>query len=789
MNCAVILTVTNTLKAQQSCEIEVTYVDFPDEAQTAFEYAVSIWEGLISSPVTIHVKAKWETLEYGVLSYSDSVKYQYNFEGAPMQNVQYPMPLAEKLYGKSINDDSDADITISVQDNFYSSGYSWYYGTDGNPSENQFDFITIMIHEIAHGLGFQGTMTVNSNNYGKWGTTVLYPAVFDTYFVNSSGQQLVDTTIFQVPSEELYNQYLSALYFNSTFAAEQYNGSYPQMYTASTFRSGSSIMHLDETTFAEGTENSLMTPVINTEEAIHSPGSIALAMLYDMGWKYTCIEHEPFVDTETVTNEFTFTAVITSDTTLADNPVKLYYSYDGFESENSVEMTATGNDNEYSYTLTTDEGEKEISYYIEAKDNLRTVAYTYPGYPPEEYYSFYVGADNVIPEIEHTAIEYAINISTEISLSATVTDNLGVSSVMAEYFINDVEQTSFELTLDEDDEYTGEFPVDASILSENDIIKYRIVATDIATNANVAYSPSEDYHSFTIYSVLDEYSNDFSVSANDFTLYNMSVTTPVGFSDPAIHTTHPYTNSSTSETEPCYAVLNIPIKLYDENAIMTFDEIVLVEPGENGEDWENGENESFYDYVVVEGKLIDEDNWYAFEDGYDSRYDDEWLDLYNSSIVTDNNSSSNAAGKPEYYKTHTINLYTETDIFWGGDEIYIRFRLFPDIYTNGWGWAIDNIQIQGDAQAAISDFPDNSEELQIYPNPANEYFFIQPDEYNSNATLTINNILGKQVYVQKINSLNESNKIDINGLQSGLYIVNLITDEKKYATKLHVAEQ
>jgi hypothetical protein len=34
-------------------------------------------------------------------------------------------------------------------------GLNWYYGLDGNPPANTLDFVTVVLHELAHGLGFQ----------------------------------------------------------------------------------------------------------------------------------------------------------------------------------------------------------------------------------------------------------------------------------------------------------------------------------------------------------------------------------------------------------------------------------------------------------------------------------------------------------------------------------------------------------------------------------------------------------------------------------------------------------
>ena len=35
----------------------------------------------------------------------------------------------------------------------------WYFGTDGNTPAGDFDFVTVVMHELAHGLGYAGTMS------------------------------------------------------------------------------------------------------------------------------------------------------------------------------------------------------------------------------------------------------------------------------------------------------------------------------------------------------------------------------------------------------------------------------------------------------------------------------------------------------------------------------------------------------------------------------------------------------------------------------------------------------
>ena len=87
------------------------------------------------------------------------------------------------------------------------------------------------------------------------------------------------------PSDALTKLYTSNdLFWNGKKGVEANSGVSPQLYAPSEWRQGSSYTHLDEITFSPGNANSLMTPSLDDQEAIHDPGPITLGMLEDMGW-------------------------------------------------------------------------------------------------------------------------------------------------------------------------------------------------------------------------------------------------------------------------------------------------------------------------------------------------------------------------------------------------------------------------------------------------------------------------------------------------------------------------
>jgi hypothetical protein len=76
------------------------------------------------------------------------------------------------------------------------------------------------------------------------------------------------------------------------------------------------------------------------------------------------------------------------------------------------------------------------------------------------------------------------------------------------------------------------------------------------------------------------------------------VFTEDGFENGALHSPHPYPSPDMDDTEFNFeTILKYPVIL-NENATMSFDEIVLVEPGTNGTVYGDFE---FWDFVIVEG--------------------------------------------------------------------------------------------------------------------------------------------------------------------------------------------
>lgn len=258
-------------------DIQVTYTGFPPDAQAAFEAAATAWESRLVSGQVIHVNANWTPLGSGVLGSAGPTFIYLMGDG-----MLYPAALAEARCA--------CDLTATeITANFNSSFASWYLGTDGNPGSSKYDFYSVVLHELGHGLGFLGSFSV-SGSTGQWGYSIngtKYPMAYDTfeYTTASGGNQLVNTSLYTNPSAALKTELTDgSVYFGGPNAVAANNGR-AKLYAPSTWAAGSSNAHLDESAFPASDANALMTPFLSNGEVHHQPGDLTLAIMRDIGWE------------------------------------------------------------------------------------------------------------------------------------------------------------------------------------------------------------------------------------------------------------------------------------------------------------------------------------------------------------------------------------------------------------------------------------------------------------------------------------------------------------------------
>ncbi|MCI5145120.1 MAG: hypothetical protein D3923_06215, partial [Candidatus Electrothrix sp. AR3] len=251
---------------------------FPEEAKTALEAATSIWANVIKSEVPITIHACWADLaSSSTLGYAGGGTLKANFTGAIRSDTYYVASLANALAGLDLDTDN-ADIHSTYNQNF-----DWYFGTDGNTPSDKVDMITAVIHEIAHGLNFSGSMQY-SGGTASWGYGGSYPNIYDVFVQDISGNDLIDTNTYPSPSTALGAALTSGnLWFHGANAIAANDGQPVKLYAPSTWAPGSSYSHLNYDDFND-TSNELMVYAVSFGEAIHDPGAITKGLFQDLGW-------------------------------------------------------------------------------------------------------------------------------------------------------------------------------------------------------------------------------------------------------------------------------------------------------------------------------------------------------------------------------------------------------------------------------------------------------------------------------------------------------------------------
>lgn len=272
----------------------VTYTGFDayPNAQAAYQSAVDLWAAHISSAVPIRVTAQFAPLGPSVLGSAGPFLIR-NFAGAPRTNVWYPYGIADAIAGSDLVP-GGADLQSRFSSNFT----NWYFGTDGNPAPNQFDFRSVVLHELGHGLGFSGSARWDDGatagrcdgvaGNGCWGyngsTFGGTPQIFDTFAEDAAGVPLLDTATYPNPSTALGALIRSSNVWISTPLLIQQGGARGRLWTPSSWQAGSSYSHWNEGVYPLGNINAPMTPQIAPGESFTSPGPLTCAFFADMGW-------------------------------------------------------------------------------------------------------------------------------------------------------------------------------------------------------------------------------------------------------------------------------------------------------------------------------------------------------------------------------------------------------------------------------------------------------------------------------------------------------------------------
>lgn len=173
--------------------------------------------------------------------------------------------------------------------------------------------------------------------------------------------------------------------------------------------------------------------------------------------------------------------------------------------------------------------------------------------------------------------------------------------------------------------------------------------------------------------------------------------------------------------------------------------------------WAKWNLENDYDYVQFEVSSDNGANWSPMCGNYT------------------NLGSSNQEENEPLYDDEQLDWVKETisleDFL--GETIQFRFTLNSDIWVNADGFYFDDFKIFNDAFTALDEYEIN---FSIYPNPSTNSVFI--DGLNSMAYhFSVSDLSGK-VLIQSENLNFGKTKIELSNLESGLYLITVLDENK-----------
>lgn len=731
--------------------------EVPEPVMNVMTYCAETWSQYISTSIPIQVSVSWQELKSNVNAYAKPTNY-YSID-----NIFYPVALAEKIQGKNLNG-NNADIEVVINKSI-----NWNLSTDNPSEEKQYDLITTLLHELAHGLGLIGNITAECLDSKEFPS----PTIYDMFISDSTYQKIVysENNTYYIKNELLNS---NKLFWNGQFT-KAVCGEFLQLYAPTNFNSGSTAYHLDETTYPTGSGFELMTPVLRSTEIFREPDAATIAMLADIGWNsYYCTVFQP-TNNSNLADETVISYYL--DVTFLEKIQKSSVLYSLDSGKHAIELLPTADENIFTTNIPSLPFDHTISYAIQL---ITTSNDTIVLPTKNDWYSVFIGDDSEAPRIEHTPLTSTQKI--DIQIEASITDNFGIDSAYVQYFvernqelIQDTIRTNFEF-----DVLATHSLIQLSAINQpfkaGDEIFYNITAVDYS--GNTAYT---DFYKIVLEEAQEPvhyFMTDFDDenSADFFTLDKCTISKEDGFANNALHTAHPYAYTGIDGKYNQYiATLKTPIVIASNPATMSFDEVVLVEPGKAGIEYGTF---GFWDYVIVEGsKDINAETWYPLgKIGWDSQLFGEWKTRYYSSTKNDgDNENSLAVGDSTLFRKHTINLL-ENKYFRTGDTVYVRFRLQSDATNYAWGWAIDNLKIQERISLQTTTIENTQT---IFPNPCTDMLYFTDNDFKQ---ATIYDQTGKSVLTATKAPINVSH------LKRGTYSILIENHNNTRQTQLFIKQ-
>lgn len=312
------------------------------------ELAVQIWGSVLDSQINIEVDASFDPLtcsaQTAILGAGGPTTVHINFANRPYVNTLYVQAEANSLSNSDLSPASDIQITLnsSIDNNSNClNNTNWYLGLDGQGPSNSIDLLTVLLHEIAHGLGF--TTFVDLETGAKsYGYNDAYMKLVEDHSLNKTWDQMTNSqrAASAVDDPDLHwdgNAVNSAIAQFSSGVDQNHI----RLYGPASLTLGSSVAHFSSDLYP----NELMEPSFTSHQSL----GLADELLQDIGWQLMS-NQAPVVsqpqDGEVTDSESYSTAFVVydNDTDLSGLNITATSSNQSIVQDGAISISGTGHE-------------------------------------------------------------------------------------------------------------------------------------------------------------------------------------------------------------------------------------------------------------------------------------------------------------------------------------------------------------------------------------------------------------------------------------------------------------
>ncbi|MDA8963329.1 hypothetical protein N9F42_04240 [Pseudomonadales bacterium] len=261
-------------------------VTLGQQRQNVIHFAAHLLEQVIESSVPITIDAEFEALSCSsnaaTLGSSGPSSYHYGNASSnyPVANTYYVQALANSIIGNDLSTDSDMTLTFNSDidnNNDCLANRNWYYGLDGNTSAQDIDFLSTVLHETLHGLGFLTLVNVNTGSRLS-NRDDIFSLMLEDHSEGKTWQQMTNAERVDSASDDPDLHWIgSNVQAKINVLNAGTNQGHVRMHAPSPINSGSSVSHFSSSV----SPSELMQPSLN--QPANSIG-LAKALLQDIGW-------------------------------------------------------------------------------------------------------------------------------------------------------------------------------------------------------------------------------------------------------------------------------------------------------------------------------------------------------------------------------------------------------------------------------------------------------------------------------------------------------------------------